>query len=469
MEDPSQFGKPTPSRHSEQGRRAKRGSASSSQDESDSSSSGSAAEKDTEGQEEPKGGKTRGAGRKTKRKDKKNKKEKKSKGKPRAGGRAGLPRQLSWARLAVEKSKTLLQSWRAGTLKKSSELPRQHQVLQQKLDSLRPLALAGADRAVRSEVQQAMDRLALANTLQLLHTSLAVNGKDGKARKILREAEQLPGFTALLEDLRPHKDVLVSLWTVQTHASLDAGSLEDAGLCEVQTAAFRQPGRVGQGAGGSGRGGRWAGRGRVQEQGPGGGGGFREEERRRQGLCIQAWRAARTRLQDLYQTLHLPRLAAALGASAEAAAEVQCSLLCQLQDNQLWKLSGAMPRADGPSGASPAGSGAAHAGVPELPPGADKDFDKLLRLLLPLGDADTWAAYQANEDPEVPVEAAAAEEAAAGSLGDLGMFDSDGEGTADAAPAPPQPPDQILEFPKSVQADARHILTVLMHCDMMRP
>jgi hypothetical protein len=37
---------------------------------------------------------------------------------------------------------------------------------------------------------------------------------------------------------------------VQTHAFLDAGSLEDAGLCEVQTAAVRQPGREGQGAGG---------------------------------------------------------------------------------------------------------------------------------------------------------------------------------------------------------------------------
>lgn len=145
-----------------------------------------------------------------------------------------MPRQLSWAKLAIEKSKQLLDSWRSGTLKKTSELSRSHQTLVQKLENLRPLALSGPDRGVRSEVQQAIDRLALASTLQLLHTSLTVNGKDGKARKILRQAQQVPGFSTLVDELRPHKDILVSLWTVQTHELLDEGALEDAGAQQVR-------------------------------------------------------------------------------------------------------------------------------------------------------------------------------------------------------------------------------------------
>lgn len=178
-------------------------------------------------------------------------------------------------------------------------------------------------------------------------------------------------------------------------------------------------------------------------------------------------RVALTCPEDLYQALHIPRLAAALQASPEAAAEVQCSLVCQLQDNQLWKLSQAMQAAGLPSMASPGSSGTLHAGG-TMPPSAEEDFEKLLRLLMPLGDSETAHAFFSSAPPADAPQAA--EDPLPDTLGDMGMFDSEGEGTADARPEPPEPGGAAtLDFSKSLQADARLILAVLLHCNMMRP
>jgi hypothetical protein len=213
--------------------------------------------------------------------------------------------------------------------------------------------------------------------------------------------------------------------------------------------------------------------------------------------------------QELFSLLDLHELAVALpGYPTEKLEQLQDTLFCQLQEEALQKLRAAAPALD-----------EARKGPPGDPPAivqeCDNLLERLIRVLLPLGDADTASAFLAGGDTDSTGESLLATMASAGVaqepavresqqaeeeqaekdlLGDMGMlgfFDSEDDqaptaatavaqaagaagdqaaGTAAApAPLPAQPPAQVLEYSHSLKSDGRHVLCILLYLDMFRP
>jgi hypothetical protein len=204
--------------------------------------------------------------------------------------------------------------------------------------------------------------------------------------------------------------------------------------------------------------------------------------------------------QELFALLDLRALAVALpGSSSEKLQQLQATLFCQLQEDTLQKLWVAAPALEearrGPPGARPA-----------IAEECDKLLERLIQVLLPLGDPDTASAYVAGGDidstgesllasmasAEVAVEPAVresqadAEHAGWHLLGDMGLldfFDSEDDkaplaatavaqpaGAAAApAPLPAQSRAEALEYPLSLATDGRHVLCILLYPDMFRP
>lgn len=211
--------------------------------------------------------------------------------------------------------------------------------------------------------------------------------------------------------------------------------------------------------------------------------------------------------QELYKLLDLTQLAVALpGSSTEKLEQLQTSLFCHLQEGALGKLWAAAPAFEDALHRPSAAGSAVKAECDEL-------LDRLLRVLLPLGDPETACAYVAGGDGDsngesllaqmsreeaaeqqlgstaAPAMVEAVEEAEAERpdlLGDMGMkdfFDSEDdqepratttaaraacEAAAPAAPSP-QPAGPGFEYAGSLKADSRHVLCILLHPDMRTP